>query len=82
MLRILRRPEVENRTGLSVSTLYLEIQKGAFPKPVPLGKMSVGWVESEVQAWLEARVADRDAGKKVVPLWRQRKPSNDPWPTK
>lgn len=53
--RILRRPEVEARTGLSRSTIYLWIQQGGFPKPVALGARLVGWRESDVTAWLEAR---------------------------
>mgnify|MGYP005750593657 CR=1 FL=1 len=53
--RILRRPEVEARTGLSRSTIYHWIQQGEFPKPVALGARLVGWRESDVSAWLEAR---------------------------
>jgi len=53
--RILRRPEVEARTGLSRSTLYDWMKAGAFPRPVALGARLVGWRETDVQAWLEAR---------------------------
>lgn len=56
----LRRPEVERRTGLSCSTLYELMAQGAFPKPVPLGPKSVGWRESEVWAWQQGRIAERD----------------------
>lgn len=52
---ILRRPEVEARTGLSRSTIYLWIKQGEFPKPVALGTRLVGWRESDVTAWLAAR---------------------------
>ena len=31
-----------------------------FPRPVPLGENSVGFVEAEIDAWLEARAAERD----------------------
>lgn len=58
---ILRRPKVEKRTGLSRSTIYLLIKKGTFPKPIKLGERSVGWVEAEVDAWLEGRIQQRDA---------------------
>ena len=54
--RILRRPEVETRTGLSRSTIYLWIQQGEFPKPVALGARLVGWRERDVTAWLKARI--------------------------
>lgn len=52
--RILRRPDVENLTGLSRSTIYGWMKKGEFPKPVALGARLVGWRQSEIDAWLEA----------------------------
>ena len=59
---ILRRPEVEARCSLSKSTLYELIRVGQFPAPVKLSPNRVGWLESDVQAWLEARVAARAGG--------------------
>lgn len=59
-LVILRRDKVEARTGLSRSSIYAGIAAGTFPAPVPLGEKSVGWVESEIQSWLESRVAARN----------------------
>lgn len=56
-LRILRRKQVEDRVGLSCSTLYAGIAAGTFPKPIQLGAQSVGWLESEIDAWLRERVA-------------------------
>ena len=55
---ILRLPAVKARTGLSRSTIYQRIRegKGDFPKPVNLGKRAVGWLASEVDAWLAAQV--------------------------
>jgi len=59
---ILRLPAVKARTGLSRSTIYLRISEGSFPKPVSLGGRAVGWIDSEVDAWLADRVAEsRDA---------------------
>lgn len=54
---ILRRPEVEQTTGLSRSTIYAMIAEGTFPKPVKLGKRAVGWRSSDISAWLESREA-------------------------
>ncbi len=45
-LSILRRKQVQARTGLARSTIYLHIKNGAFPRPVPLGNRAVGWLES------------------------------------
>lgn len=53
---ILRLPVVKARTGLSRSSIYLRVSDGTFPKPVSLGGRAVGWIESEVQQWLEQRI--------------------------
>ena len=53
---ILRLPAVKARTGLSRSTIYLRISEGSFPAPVSLGDRAVGWIEAEVQGWLEDRI--------------------------
>jgi len=53
--RLLRRPEVEARTGLSRSTLYDWMKRGEFPQPVKLGARIVAWRERDVTAWLESR---------------------------
>ncbi len=58
---ILKRPAVQLRTGLSRSTIYLMMAKGSFPRPIPLGARAVGWVETEIDAWLESRKAQRSA---------------------
>lgn len=59
-LRVLRLPEVRRHTGLSRSEIYRRMAAGDFPKPVPLTTRTVGWLDHEVQAWLSARVVDRD----------------------
>ncbi|MFA7596936.1 MAG: AlpA family transcriptional regulator [Novosphingobium sp.] len=56
-MQILRRPEVERRTGLARSTIYAAMAAGKFPAPIKLSARSVGWLESDVREWLEARVA-------------------------
>jgi len=54
---ILRLPAVKAVTGLSRSTIYLRIAEGSFPRPVSLGQRAVGWIEAEVQQWLEQQIA-------------------------
>ncbi len=56
-LTILRRKQVEARTGLSRSSIYLRVSEGTFPKPISLGSRAVGWVETELNDWLAARIA-------------------------
>lgn len=59
---ILRLPSVKARTGLSRSTIYLRVSEGRFPKPVSLGGRAVGWVESEINDWLNQQIeASRNA---------------------
>jgi prophage regulatory protein len=57
-LKILKRPDVEKRIGLSRSTIYALLAKGEneFPRPVNLaGGNSVGWYEHEIEAYLASR---------------------------
>ena len=53
--RHLRRPAVEELTGLSRSTIYDLMAKGDFPRPVKLTKKAVAWPESAIVAWLAER---------------------------
>lgn len=78
--KLIRRAEVQARTGLSVSSIYGRLGSGrprdfdpTFPRPVPLGKRSVAWLASEVDAWIAEQIARRDARpKKPAPLKRPR----------
>ena len=47
--------EASKITGLSRRTIYREINAGRFPRPVQLSSRRVGWRETELQAWLDAR---------------------------
>ena len=49
-------------TTKSRSYIYDAMGRGEFPRQVKLGGRSVAWVESEVQDWIEARIAARDQG--------------------
>jgi prophage regulatory protein len=64
-LTILRRKQVEARTGLSRSSIYARLRHNpkrpgdydpTFPKPVSVGAKAVGWIESEVEAWIAAQI--------------------------
>jgi prophage regulatory protein len=58
-MRILRLPNVLDRTGLSRSTVYQRVSEGRFPKPVSLGARAVGWIETEVEEWIARQIEVR-----------------------
>ena len=64
-LTILRRKQVEGRTGLSRSSIYARLRQNpkrpgdydpTFPSPISIGVKAVGWIEAEINAWLTAQV--------------------------
>ena len=59
---ILRLPEVVAKTGLSRSTIYAQIAKGEFPQGIRLGDKARGWLSDELNAWINEKVALREAG--------------------
>ena len=50
--RLMRRAEVEARTGLSTTTIYRLMRAGRFPIPVKISPKAVRWPASEIEAWL------------------------------
>lgn len=60
---LLRLPDVCARVGVRHSKLYELIAAGDFPRPVKVGGTRASrWPSSEVDAWIAARIAERDAG--------------------
>jgi len=59
----MRLKEVTEKTGLAKSTIYNLISQGKFPKQIELGARSVGWVDTEIEEWLLAKIELRDIGK-------------------
>ena len=57
---LLRRPEVARRTGLSPNRIDELEHAGHFPRRVQISLRAVGWVESEIASWIQARIAARD----------------------
>jgi len=52
---MLRREEVQKRTGLSRSAIYRLMREGGFPLPHRVGHRTVRWRESDLEAWLASR---------------------------
>jgi prophage regulatory protein len=60
--RFLRLPEVRQRVPYSRPTIYRLVKSGDFPKPYNLGARAVAWLESDITAWIEARVHGKGTG--------------------
>ena len=58
---VIRLPEVKKITGLPRSTIYRYIKQNNFPKQVPLGNRSVGWIREEVLSWVTEKITQRNS---------------------
>jgi len=72
-IKILRKPEVEEITGLSRTTMYERTKIGLFPEPISLGGRAVGYLEHEVQTVIVLLAAGRDNEtiKRAVALMKE-----------
>ena len=52
---LLRREQVEERTGLARTTIYRKMREGSFPEPIQVGVRAVRWPASEIETWLADR---------------------------
>lgn len=60
--RFMRLPEVINTCGLSRSTIYDLISREQFPSQISLGGKNVAWLASEIDGWMQSRIAQRAGG--------------------
>ena len=60
--RFMRLPEVISTCGLSRSTIYDLISRELFPSQISLGGKNVAWLASEIDGWMQARIAHRAGG--------------------
>ena len=68
--RFIRLNEVMSRTGYGRTSIYRKMKDGSFPKSLKLGgppkdpsifdSSAVGWIEDEVDQWVEDRIEGRD----------------------
>lgn len=61
---ILKLTDVIKLTRLSRSGIYLKISKGLFPAPISLGGRAVGWLEPELEEWVNRHIEQRDLKRK------------------
>ena len=60
-MRIIRKKSLVDKVGYSAMHISRLEKIGRFPKRIRLGPNAVGWVETEVDDWIKAKVAERDA---------------------
>ncbi|MEN4768869.1 helix-turn-helix transcriptional regulator [Duffyella gerundensis] len=60
--RFMRLPEVISTCGLSRSTIYDLISREQFPSQISLGGKNVAWLASEIDGWMQVRIAQRTGG--------------------
>lgn len=53
--RVIREPEIVERTGLSRVTIWRLEKAGNFPKRIQLGANSKGWFDDEIDRWLDQK---------------------------
>ena len=58
---VLRLRDVESLTGRKRSSIYEDMAAGRMPRSIKLGPRAVGWLRADIESWLAARVAERDA---------------------
>ena len=56
-LRVIRLPEVKQRTGLSRSSIYRLMAEASFPQSCKLGERIIAWVEADIESWLAEKIA-------------------------
>jgi prophage regulatory protein len=54
--KIIRLPALKDQTGLSRSSIYLRMSKGEFPQSISLGDRAIGWLEADIEQWLEDKI--------------------------
>ena len=59
--RLIRRKEVQVKTGLGASSIYAMMKQGKFPQCISLSERRVAWLESDIDQWIAERVASHKA---------------------
>lgn len=54
--RLIRRKEVQAKTGLGASSIYAMMKTGEFPQCLNLSERRVAWIESEIDQWVSDRI--------------------------
>lgn len=61
--RLMRINAVTERTAIPKPSLYASIGRGEFTRPIKIGERSSAWLESEVTAIVNARIAGKSSAE-------------------
>ena len=59
--QMLRMPTVMQLTGLARSTIYALMAENKFPRQIKVSENTAAWLASEIDAYLDERIALRDS---------------------
>ena len=59
--RLIRRKEVQAKTGLGASSIYALMKTGEFPQCLNISERRVAWIESDIDQWICERIASHKA---------------------
>ena len=59
--RLIRRKEVQAKTGLGASSIYAMMKSGEFPQCLNLSERRVAWIESDIDKWISERIKNHKA---------------------
>ena len=54
--RLIRLPEVMNKTGYGKAWIYRLINEVLFPKPIKIGTRAIAFIESEIDEWIVSAI--------------------------
>jgi Predicted transcriptional regulator len=64
-MKLLKLQQVMEKTSLCSSSIYNLMKEGDFPKNISVMGKRKAWLESEVEEWMMARIAERDSAADV-----------------
>ena len=67
-MKLIAYSDLNEKKGIKYSRVHIARLEKAdkFPKHVNLGPQSIGWLEEEIDAWIEARAAERPSAPRSL----------------